>query len=106
MSEISGKPPVLWGSSIVGFDSYHYKSKSDQEADWPRIAFSPRKGKISLYVTNEAEQYLPIIEQLGGKTSIGKGCIYISKFEQVDITKLRHLIEQAYKDSFKLLPAM
>ncbi len=106
MSEISGKPPVLWGSSIVGFDSYHYKSKSGQEADWPRIAFSPRKGKISLYVTNEAEQYLPIIEQLGGKTSIGKGCIYISKFEQVDITKLRHLIEQAYKDSFKLLPAM
>ena len=106
MSEISGKPPVLWGSSIVGFDSYHYKSKSGQEADWPRIAFSPRKGKISLYVTNEAEQYLPIIEQLGGKTSIGKGCIYISKFEQVDITKLRHLIEQSYKDSFKLLPAM
>ena len=106
MSEISGKPPVLWGSSIVGFDSYHYKSKSGQEADWPRIAFSPRKGKISLYVTNEVEQYLPIIEQLGGKTSIGKGCIYISKFEQVDITKLRHLIEQAYKDSFKLLPAM
>ena len=106
MSEISGKPPVLWGSSIVGFDSYHYKSKSGQEADWPRIAFSPRKGKISLYVTNEAEQYLPIIEQLGGKTSIGKGCIYISKFEQVDITKLRHLIDQAYKDSFKLIPAM
>ena len=106
MSEITGKQPVMWGSSIIGFDSYHYKSKSGQEADWPRIAFSPCKSKISLYVTNEAERYLPIIEQLGGKISIGKGCIYISKFEQVDITKLRRLIEQAYRDSFKLLPAM
>lgn len=106
MTEISGKPAIMWGKSIVGFDKYHYKSKSGQEADWPRIGFSPRKGKISLYITNEAERYLPLIEGLGGKTSIGKGCIYISKLHDVDLSKLRTLIERAYKDSLRLLPAM
>ena len=106
MTEVSGKPAVMWGKSIIGFDKYHYKSKSGQEADWPRIGFSPRKGKISLYVTSEAEQCLPLTEELGGKTSIGKGCIYISRFEDVDLSKLYKLIEQAYKDSIRLLPAM
>lgn len=106
MTDVTGKPAVMWGSSIVGFGKYHYKTKSGQEADWPLIAFSPRKGKVSLYITDDAEQYLPLLADLGGKTSIGKGCIYISKFEDVNLSKLRKLIEKAYKVGLKLLPAM
>lgn len=104
MEDISGKPPIMWGTSIVGFDPFHYKSKSGQEGDWPRIGFSPRKGKISLYITFDAEGYLPLIEELGGKNSIGKGCFYIHKFEQVDTKKLHTLIERAYEDSFIEFP--
>jgi len=101
MKKISGKEPIMWGTSIVGFDPFHYKSASGSEGDWPRIGFSPRKGKISLYLTMDASQYLPEVEKLGGKNSIGKGCIYLQKFDQVDEEKLYALIEQAYKDSRK-----
>lgn len=104
MESVSGKPPVMWGKSIVGFDPFHYKSKSGQEGDWPRIGFSPRKGKISLYITFDAENYLPFIEELGGKNSIGKGCIYIHKFEHTDKNKLQLLIQKAYEDSFIEFP--
>jgi len=100
MEDITGKPPVMYGSSIVGFDPYHYRSKSGSEGVWPRIGFSPRKGKISLYVTFDAEEYIPLIEELGGKNSIGKGCIYLHKFEQIDQSKLRTLIQRAYEESF------
>lgn len=105
MTDITGKPAVMWGKDMIGFNKYHYRTKSGQEADWPVIAFSPRKAKISLYITFSAEQYLPLINEIGGKTSIGKGCIYISKFEQVNITKLTKLIEKAYTDSMKVLPS-
>lgn len=100
MEDVTGKPPVMYGSSIIGFDPYHYRSKSGSEGVWPRIGFSPRKGKISLYLTFNAEEYLPLVEALGGKNSIGKGCIYLHKFEQVDQSKLRALIQRAYEDSF------
>lgn len=105
MHDVTGRAPTMWGPSIIGFHAFHYKSKSGQEGDWPRIGFSPRKGKISLYITPDAEQYLPQVEELGGKTSIGKGCIYLSKFDQIDITKLRQLIQRAYEDSFRVYPA-
>lgn len=100
MEEITGTPPVMYGKSIIGFDPYHYRSKSGSEGVWPRVGFSPRKGKISLYITFDAEEYLQLIEALGGKNSIGKGCIYLHKFEQIDLLKLRTLIQRAYKDSF------
>ena len=106
MEDVSGKPPVMWGSSIVGFDPFHYRSKSGSEGTWPRIGFSPRKGKISLYITFEAEEYLSLIEELGGKNSIGKGCIYIHKFDQVDQSKLRELIQRGYEDSFDATKSM
>ncbi len=106
MEDITGKPPVMWGSSIVGFDPFHYRSKSGSEGMWPRIGFSPRKGKISLYITFEAEEYLPLVEDLGGKNSIGKGCIYLHKFDQIDQTKLRALIQRGYEDSFDATKSM
>lgn len=100
MEDITGQPPVMYGPSIIGFAPYHYRSKSGSEGVWPRVGFSPRKGKISLYITFDAEEYLPLVEALGGKNSIGKGCIYLDKFDQIDQSKLRALIQRAYEDSF------
>lgn len=102
MEDVSGEPPVMWGSSIVGFGKLTYKYASGRDVEWLRIGFSPRKGKMSLYITNEAENYLPQLEQLGGKYRIGKGCIYIRKLSDVDEDKLRELIQQAYDGSKKL----
>lgn len=102
MEDVSGEAPLMWGSNIVGFGALRYKYASGRDVDWLRIGFSPRKGKMSLYLTNEAENYLPQLEKLGGKYSIGKGCIYIRKLSDVDEGKLRELIQQAYDDSKKL----
>lgn len=98
MSDITGEPPVMWGGSIIGFGSMDLKYASGRELEWPILAFSPRKHKISLYITNQAEDYIPQLENLGGKYSIGKGCIYLRKLNDVDIDKLRELIQKAYDD--------
>ncbi len=102
MSDISGEEPVMWGANIVGFGRLIYKYASGRDVEWLRIGFSPRKGKISLYITNEAEQYTSELEQLGGKYKIGKGCIYIRKLSDVNEDKLKTLIQKAYDDSKKL----
>jgi hypothetical protein len=102
MSDVSGEPPVMWGTSIVGFGKMNYTYASGRQLEWLRIGFSPRKGKISLYLTVEAEKYIPQLEKLGGKYSIGKGCIYLRKVNDVDTDKLRALIEKTYEDSKKI----
>jgi len=102
MSDVTGEEPVMWGTSIVGFGRLNYKYASGRDVEWLRVGFSPRKGKISLYLTNEAEHYVPELDQLGGKYKIGKGCIYIRKLSDVDESKLRELIEKTYDDSKKL----
>lgn len=95
MSSISGEKPVMWGPSIIGFGTMHLKYASGRELDWLRIGFSPRKGKLSLYVTMEAEKLTADYKDLG-KYSIGKGCIYITKLSDVDEAKLTNMIKTAY----------
>ncbi len=96
MQDITNYPPVMWGNSIVGFDSYHYKSqRSSQEGDWMKIGFAPRQGKISLYLTTDAEQLTRSLQDVG-KYQTGKGCIYIKKLADVDRDKLVQLIKIAY----------
>lgn len=97
MSKISGEPGVMWGSSIIGFDTIHYKSKSS-EGDWPKIGFSPRKGKLSLYVTVDASKLEDKLAEMG-KHDIGKGCIYIKRLSDVDMKKLEAVIQTAYDHS-------
>ena len=91
MQEISGEAPVLWGARIVGFGSFHYKSKSGREGDWPQIGFAPGTGKFSLYLTYDAAELTSKVKDLG-KYKIGKGCIYINKLADVDLEKLRQLV--------------
>jgi hypothetical protein len=103
MTDVSGNPPVMWGASIVGFGKLTYKYASGRDVEWLRIGFSPRKGKLSLYITNEAEKYIPQLETLGGKYKIGKGCIYLRKLNDVNIDALRSLIQKAYDDTMKIV---
>lgn len=95
MSEITGQPPVMWGPSIIGFGSYHYRYDSGREGDMPLLAFSPRKGKLALYITYHPERYTHLLEEIG-KVKTSKACIYISRLAGIDIAKLRELIQSAY----------
>lgn len=99
MSDVSGEPPVMWGTSIIGFGVFTYKYASGREGEWMKIGFSPRKGKISLYVTYDASQFSEELEAVG-KHAIGKGCIYITRLADIDVAALKRLIEKAYKKGF------
>lgn len=98
MGKISGQPPVLWGPAIIGFGSYHYKYESGREGDMPQIAFSPRKGKLTLYIINNAANYSDFLDRLG-KHKTSKACLYITRLADVDAQVLEALIGAAYKDS-------
>ncbi len=92
----TGQKPVLWGSSIVGFGTFHYKSeRSSQEGDWPLVGFSPRKQNLTLYViTGEGDDSV-LLKKLGKhKTSVG--CLYINKLADVDQRVLLSIIKKAY----------
>jgi hypothetical protein len=94
MQHASGEKPRMWGPSIVGFGSYHYRYDSGREGDMPLISFSPRKAAIVLYsmlAQGEAKSFLPKL----GKHSTGKGCLYIKKLADVDRTVLETLIKNA-----------
>lgn len=94
MQDFSGSEPKMWGSSIIGFGSYHYKSeKSSQEGDWPLIGFSPRKAAISLYVYTGAKEHEYLLEGLG-KYKMGKACIYIKKLSDIDQDVLKKLMKE------------
>ncbi len=101
MHKISGEPPVMWGPAIIGFGSYHYKYDTGREGDMPIIAFSPRRGKLTLYSINNTTKYLDIREHLG-KHKTAKACLYITRLADVDLKVLEELIEAAYKDQLRL----
>jgi hypothetical protein len=93
MQDFTGFEPKMWGPSIIGFGSYHYKSeRSSQEGDWPLVGFSPRKAAISLYVYTGAKEHEYLLDGLG-KYKIGKACIYISRLSDVNQEVLRKLMK-------------
>lgn len=99
MKRVSGDEPEMWGSSIIGFGRFQYVNSTGKPNNWMKIGFSPRKGKISLYITVGADKYAHELEQMG-KHKTGKGCIYISKLSDVKLNKLEELIAKAYKDDY------
>jgi hypothetical protein len=93
MQEVSGYEPKMWGSSIIGFGQYHYKSdRSSQEGDWMLIGFSPRKAAISLYVYSGCAGQDDMLKELG-KFKMGAACIYINKLSDIDPNVLINLME-------------
>lgn len=93
---ITKKSPVMWGTSIIGFGSASLTYASGRQVDWMEVGFSPRKGKISLYLTFDAAKLTSRFPKLG-KYKIGKGCIYINKLSDVDLKVLEDLIASAYE---------
>jgi hypothetical protein len=92
MQEVTGYPPKMWGPSIIGFGSYHYKSeRSRQEGDWFLVGFSPRKAAISLYVYTGNPEQQHLLETLG-KFTMGKACIYVKRLSDIDLGALERLM--------------
>ncbi len=100
-TRITGEQPKMWGSSIIGFGQYHYKSdRSTQEGDWPLTAFSPRKQNLTLYIMLGFDDYSDLLADLGKhKTSVG--CLYINKLSDVDRGVLEKLIDKSYEQMKK-----
>lgn len=93
MQDFTGYEGKMWGSSIIGFGSYHYKSeRSRQEGDWPLVGFSPRKSAISLYVYTGSKEHEHLLNDLG-KFKMGKACIYVKKLSDINLEVLRALIK-------------
>lgn len=92
MQDFTGFEPKMWGPSIIGFGSYHYKSeKSTQEGDWLLVGFSPRKAAISLYVYTGSEEHAHLLENLG-KFKVAKACIYVKKLSDINQDELKKLM--------------
>jgi hypothetical protein len=96
MQEVIGEKPVMWGSSIIGFGTYHYKYESGRENDWFVAGFSPRKQNLTLYITGGFDQYDSLLSKLG-KYKTGKACLYIKKIEDVDLDALKELVSASVK---------
>jgi len=94
IEKITGHPPVLWGNSLIGFGSYHYKYDSGREGDMLMAGFSPRKQNLAFYNTGH-KRYPKLMEKLG-KHKIGKSCLYINKLSDVDLEVLSELIKTGY----------
>lgn len=101
MQDITHEKPVMWGTSIIGFGMYHYKSeRSTQEGDWPLIGFSPRKQNLTLYIMSGFEGREKLLERLG-KHKTTKSCLYIKRLSDVDQAVLATLIDQGFKEMKK-----
>ena len=101
MRQITKAEPQMWGTSMVGFGSYHYKYESGREGDWFVAGFSPRKQNLTLYIMAGFSRYDELLSKLG-KFKTGKSCLYINKIEDVDLPTLKELIKQSVAYASKL----
>jgi len=93
---VTGHPPVMWGPSIVGYDSYHYRSPSGaSEGIWPAAGFSPRKAALTVYVMDGSASQATDLARLG-KHKSSVSCLYINKLADVDLKVLEKIIKASY----------
>lgn len=97
---VTGEKPVMWGTSIIGFGSLSLTYASGRKVDWLQVGFSPRKGKLSLYVTFDAQKLTSKFPGLG-KYKTGVGCIYITKLADIDMDQLEKLIRTAWETGYE-----
>jgi len=96
MQKATKAEPKMWGTSIVGFGTYHYKGASGREGDWFVAGFSPRKQNLTLYIMTGFDEYEDLLAKLG-KHSTGKACLYIKRLADVDLKVLKELITKSVK---------
>lgn len=92
--EEAGSEAKMWGKSIIGFGSYHYKYPSGHEGDAPLVSFAPRKGKFTLYLWLDDERKADLLEDFG-KHKTGKGCIYVNKLADIHLDILKQLVRES-----------
>jgi hypothetical protein len=95
MREVTGEEPQMWGSSIVGFGSYHYKYASGREGDMCMTGFSPRKQALTLYIMGGFENYDELMAKLGKHTT-GAACLYVKRLSDIDMEVLRELVAKSF----------
>ena len=94
---VTGEKPKMWGTSIIGFGSYHYKSeRSTQEGDWMLTGFSPRKQNLTLYIMLGLGDSTALLKKLGKHKKSGGSCLYINKLEDVDLKVLAQIIKKSF----------
>ena len=97
MTGITGEPPVMWGTSIIGFGAYHYRYASGHEGDSPLASFSPRRQHLAIYLVSEfGNRHRSVLARLGPHKT-GKGCLYIKRLDDVDQDALRELIDRSVR---------
>lgn len=96
MKKVTGERAVMWGDSIVGFGTYHYKYESGREGDFLNVGFSPRKANLVLYIMGSIDEDDPLRGELG-KYRTGRACLYVNKLEDIDMDVLEKLIAKSYR---------
>ena len=99
-NRVTGKQSIMWGDAMIGYGKINLKYASGREVEWFEVGFSPRKGKITLYVTFDASELTSHFPKLG-KYKTGKGCIYINKLADVDMSELEKLVARAHKTGYQ-----
>lgn len=104
--DATGEKPSMWGSSIIGFGSYHYESsRSSQKGDWFLTGFSPRKQNIAVYLMSGFSGFKDFLKKLGKHKVSGGSCLYINRLLDIDTTVLKKLIAASVKEMKKKYPA-
>lgn len=100
MTRATGHRAKMWGPSIVGYGQYHYKYASGREGDFFLTGFSPRKAAMTVYIIPGFKPYTDLLEKLGPHKH-SSSCLYISKFDQIDLKVLERLVTKSVKDMRK-----
>jgi Domain of unknown function (DU1801) len=97
MQQVTGEPPVIWGTSIIGFGTYHYRYASGREGDSALASFAPRSQHLAIYLIGEFEtRHQSVLARLGPHKT-GKGCLYLKRLDDVDQDALRELIDRSVR---------
>ena len=94
MKRVTGAEPRMWGTGVVACGDYHYKYESGREGDWFLVGFASRKSALTLYITGGVERFPKLLEKLG-KHKGAKGCIYIKKLDDVNLSVLEDLLKKS-----------
>ncbi len=94
MTRVTGEPARMWGPSIVGFGTYHYRYASGREGDMAAAGFSPRKAATTVYLMDGVDVHAALLERLGPHT-VGKGCVYVKDLDAVDLEILEEVVRRS-----------
>ena len=96
MKSVTGSEPKMWGGSIIGFGTYHYKYASGREGDFFLTGFAPRKQNLTMYIMSGFKEYDKLMSKLG-KYKTGRSCLYIKNLEAIDMKILKELVQKSAK---------